>query len=161
MNWDALGAIAEAVGALGVILTLIYLSAQVRQNTAQMRDTAKDARLDSFDRTIEAFSRHREYRTRDANADLYAKGLESYVALTEAERIRFCAITDEYFFAFQALFLRVHAERYERDLWRNQMRGPAEILNRSGGKQWWNDRRHRFTHGFVAETENLAKEIAN
>ena len=30
MNWDALGAIAEGVGGLGVILTLVYLSLQIR-----------------------------------------------------------------------------------------------------------------------------------
>ena len=30
MNWDAVGAIAEAIGGLGVILTLLYLSVQIR-----------------------------------------------------------------------------------------------------------------------------------
>lgn len=31
MNWEALGAVAEAVGALAVLVTLIYLALQVRQ----------------------------------------------------------------------------------------------------------------------------------
>ena len=30
MNWEALGAIAETVGGLGVILTLVYLAMQIR-----------------------------------------------------------------------------------------------------------------------------------
>ena len=33
MNWDALGAIGEVVGAAAVVLTLAYLAVQVRQNT--------------------------------------------------------------------------------------------------------------------------------
>ena len=33
MNWDAFGAIGENVGALAVVLTLVYLSIQVRENT--------------------------------------------------------------------------------------------------------------------------------
>ncbi len=33
MNWDAVGAIAELVGATAVVLTLVYLSIQLRQNT--------------------------------------------------------------------------------------------------------------------------------
>ena len=37
MNWDAVGAISESVGALGVIVSLIYLALQVRQNTQQVR----------------------------------------------------------------------------------------------------------------------------
>jgi hypothetical protein len=30
MNWEAVGAIAEGIGGLGVILTLVYLSLQIR-----------------------------------------------------------------------------------------------------------------------------------
>jgi hypothetical protein len=33
MNWDALGAIAELLGAIAVFLTLAYLTVQVRQNS--------------------------------------------------------------------------------------------------------------------------------
>ena len=33
MNWDAIGAIGEIVGAMAVVVTLIYLAAQVRQST--------------------------------------------------------------------------------------------------------------------------------
>lgn len=32
MNWDAIGAIAELVGALAVVLTLAYLARQISQN---------------------------------------------------------------------------------------------------------------------------------
>ncbi|MEN8182124.1 MAG: hypothetical protein ABFS46_06270 [Myxococcota bacterium] len=33
MNWEAIGAIAEAVGAAGVIASLVYLGVQIRSNT--------------------------------------------------------------------------------------------------------------------------------
>ncbi|RLA43657.1 MAG: hypothetical protein DRR06_11560 [Gammaproteobacteria bacterium] len=36
MNWDAIGAISEAVGVLGVIITLAYLAVQIRQNSRTM-----------------------------------------------------------------------------------------------------------------------------
>ena len=32
MNWEAIGAIGEVIGALGVIFTLIYLASQIRQS---------------------------------------------------------------------------------------------------------------------------------
>ena len=41
MNWDALGAVAEILGAIGVIVTLVYLAVQIRQNTLMMRATVK------------------------------------------------------------------------------------------------------------------------
>ena len=36
MNWDALGAVAEALGAAGVVVTLVYLSVQVRRNSKEI-----------------------------------------------------------------------------------------------------------------------------
>ena len=40
MNWDALGAIGELIGAVAVILTLLYLAAQIRQNTRSNQTAA-------------------------------------------------------------------------------------------------------------------------
>ncbi len=36
MNWDAIGAIGEILGAIAVLGTLIYVAAQIRQNTASV-----------------------------------------------------------------------------------------------------------------------------
>ncbi len=43
INWDAVGAIAELLGALGVIATLLYLIRQISQNTAATRSAAAGA----------------------------------------------------------------------------------------------------------------------
>jgi hypothetical protein len=37
MNWDAVGAVGELLGALVVVVTLGYLAIQIRQNTAQQK----------------------------------------------------------------------------------------------------------------------------
>ena len=34
MNWDAIGAVGEIVGALAVVVTLIYLAVQTRHSAA-------------------------------------------------------------------------------------------------------------------------------
>ena len=48
MNWDAIGAIGEIIGALAVIITLFYLARQVRQNTRMARaEMTKDLYLAS------------------------------------------------------------------------------------------------------------------
>ena len=43
MNWEAIGAIGEVVGAIGVIITLGYLAAQVRQNSKVVRSSTRQA----------------------------------------------------------------------------------------------------------------------
>ena len=43
MNWEAIGAIAESLGAIGVIATLAYLAQQIRHNTSMGRSAAATA----------------------------------------------------------------------------------------------------------------------
>ena len=45
MNWEAIGAIAEAVGAAGVIASLVYLGTQIRSNTRAAKAAAYEQAL--------------------------------------------------------------------------------------------------------------------
>ena len=40
MNWDALGAIGEIVGATAVVISVFYLAVQIRKQTVESRLTA-------------------------------------------------------------------------------------------------------------------------
>jgi hypothetical protein len=46
LNWEAIGALAELVGAIGVIASLAYLASQIRQNTHAMRGGAHEADIE-------------------------------------------------------------------------------------------------------------------
>jgi hypothetical protein len=43
VNWEAIGAIGEVIGAIGVIVTLGYLAVQVRQGSHVVRSSARQA----------------------------------------------------------------------------------------------------------------------
>ena len=43
MQWNAIGAIAEVLGAIAVIVSIVYLAAQVRQTRLQLQAQAEDA----------------------------------------------------------------------------------------------------------------------
>ena len=43
MNWEAIGAVGETVGALAVLVTLVYLAMQIRQNTKAVQAAAVDS----------------------------------------------------------------------------------------------------------------------
>ena len=47
MNWEAIGAISEILGAVAVVATLVYLSAQIRQSTKVARSAARQAIADA------------------------------------------------------------------------------------------------------------------
>jgi hypothetical protein len=57
MNWSAVGAIAELLGAAAVVVSLLYLAAQVRASTGQARrDAGRDlaARVSDISLTVAA-----------------------------------------------------------------------------------------------------------
>jgi hypothetical protein len=50
MNWDAIGAVGEVAGALGVIITLAYLATQIRQSTTVAKATTRQTLADGMQR---------------------------------------------------------------------------------------------------------------
>jgi len=48
MNWEALAAVGEILGAVAVFVTLLYLAIQVRQNTAAMTTSTYDSIISGF-----------------------------------------------------------------------------------------------------------------
>ena len=48
MNWDALGATGEIVGALAVLLTLVYLATQIKQSNDISRFNASKEIMNQF-----------------------------------------------------------------------------------------------------------------
>ena len=87
MNWDAIGAIAELLGAIGVIASLIYLATQIRQSRDQMeRNTrATQAASNHLNKLLNAKllavikqGQHKYYRYADDNI---AQAIESIASL--------------------------------------------------------------------------------
>lgn len=64
MNWDAVGAVAETIGGLGVILTLFYLALQIRGSNRVAKAQSRQS-MSEFAMGISRF--------RAEHADRYAK----------------------------------------------------------------------------------------
>lgn len=85
MNWDAIGAIAETLGAVGVIASLVYLAGQIRQNTSNVRNSTAASFADS------ALAFNTFLAQEDVNR-IWWDGLTDPEALPEAEFRRFTQI---------------------------------------------------------------------
>jgi hypothetical protein len=51
MDLEALGNLGDFLGGIGVVITLLYLAIQIRQNTRQMRMDAAAARTTALEDT--------------------------------------------------------------------------------------------------------------
>ena len=139
MNWDAISAVANLVGAIGVIITLAYLAIQVRGNTRVTSAQSRHA-LSDFVLRIAIF--------RAENADRLAR-LESQENLTKGDRL---------FQYWSHAQLLLHAETYfhhhELGLmpdthWRGYVRHMKGYMQSPGFKEVWDDIGSGFSEDFA------------
>jgi len=52
MNWELIGAVSEAVGALAVVVTLLFLAVQLRQNTRTVRNAYRSQITETVSNSI-------------------------------------------------------------------------------------------------------------
>ena len=82
MNWEAIGAVGEILGAVGVIVTLVYLARQLGHNTAMMRVAASSERLERDYDIASSVIENREV------AEMWAKGDLEFDSLDDIDRHR-------------------------------------------------------------------------
>ncbi|MFT4720988.1 MAG: hypothetical protein ACI9SB_002163 [Candidatus Azotimanducaceae bacterium] len=64
MNWQAVGAVREVIGASAVLATLVYCAIQIRRNNRHVETTLQTMRLGAADATVAGFARYRELVSR-------------------------------------------------------------------------------------------------
>jgi hypothetical protein len=86
MNWEAVGALAEAIGVIAIFVSLIYVAVQIRQNSQQISRTIEADRLAAFERNVESGNHHRELLILHPDLlQLLLKGYKSYKKLAVPE----------------------------------------------------------------------------
>lgn len=107
MNWDAISAIGDMIAAIAVVVSLIYLAIQVRQNTRQISRSIKTAQLAAFERNVESGNRAREFFLLNPELfDLYRKGWKSFQGLDAGEKTRFSLMLRNVFNQAQGGYIR-------------------------------------------------------
>ena len=132
MNWEAIGAIGEIVGALGVIISLIYLATQIKRSDQTARAESLQSVLDGYrDRSVVPSFMNPEI------PDLFAKGLTHFEELEPSEKRRFFYLFAENIFQTQQamqLFHRGLLPKVDYDAWLYYI---ATLVQTPGGKQVW------------------------
>jgi len=83
MNWEALGAVGEIAGATAVLITLIYLAVQIRQNTATVATATYESVMTGFNDINVVVASH------PALASLLDRGCQNPNTLNAEEMVQF------------------------------------------------------------------------
>ena len=139
MNWDAIGAAAELLGAIGVIASLLYLAAQVRQGTRTAEDTAHREIFSAVNNQLHEI-------LKPENLIVLFSGFADYETLGGSERFRFDSLMSGYLNVVESSIISNQAKLLSDDAmdnWGYYIR--TRFLAYRGTLTWWNEAQGFFS----------------
>ena len=94
MNWEAISAIGQLVGALAVVISLIYLAREIRSNARE----ARLASMDTVNRWLGQLVVHADLN------ELYYRGVQNFQSLERADLVRFSSLMDQLFDIYEEIY---------------------------------------------------------
>jgi hypothetical protein len=90
-----LGNVGEVVGSAAVVISLLYLATQIRQNSRLLRASALDSQAHTGTAMLQSLAHDVQ------TAQVFTQGLRDVSAFSEAERAQFVALLGLAFLGFQ------------------------------------------------------------
>ena len=147
MNWDALSAIGELVGAVGVVATLFYVAVQVRQNTRAVRTTTLNAITSSH---------QAELRWSSDIGPAMMKALHRPSEMTELDTHQVTEWMTASFIARENEFSQHREGLLDEDKWAQSESVVQVVSGFAWFRSWWNEYgRHIYTAPFVAWVDSV------
>jgi len=152
VNWEAIGAISEIVGAFAVLVTLIYLSIQVRDNT-------KSVKSENVHRVTDSFNALNLLVASDEDlADVWFKGVANFEDLTDPEKARFGFMQLAAFRIYDSLYYQVKRATGDELLWNAELDTMRWLFSHPGMRAWWRQQRFGFSPGFKQFIDGIVDE---
>jgi hypothetical protein len=154
MNWEAIGAIGEVIGAALVGFTLIYLARQLQQNTAALKSSTFLAISALMGSTMEVFATHSDL------PPLIIKAQSGLDALSADERARFGFLMMMALRRVETVVVQRHLGFIEPELTAGFERSALSVLGSKGVRQWWDTSKGAFSTLFSAWVDkNLTSNL--
>ena len=150
MNWEAVGAIAELVAALGVIVSLVYLAKQIKANSDNISHNT-EALLSSGDIgsnqiVLEIYGP----QTKNGElAELTLKGHASFESLNAVEQYRYSMVLLSMFESHQTFFIQTQRGSARQETWDYYERTFAQLCSLPGVIHWWRQNGDPFNPRFA------------
>jgi hypothetical protein len=149
MNWEMLSAVGQAVAAIGVIPSLIYLAVQIREQNKERRRAGINILTAQWSDLVKPAQENREF------AEVFLRGMQSFDVLDATDKVRFSAFFTRYTRNFEGMFIYYRDGALEKALWDEVERIMTDYFAYPGVRQWWATRKHWLTDEFRAVVEAI------
>ena len=151
MNWEMISAIGQMLGAIAVVVSLIYLAIQIRGQKKESRNAVINSLTTQFNDFM---------RSQVESADLCAlwlRGLHSFDDLDAPSKLRFSSHIGRQLRTADSLYLHFLEGTLDPRLWRGFDRTIADIAGYPGFQKWWPARKHWYSDEFCALIDDHIK----
>lgn len=148
MNWDAIAAIAEGLGAVGVIATVIYLAFQIRQNTQSIQGSTAQSIMSQEIGLYALLAKH---------ASVYRRGCANLTELDSDEIVVFEYLVSAEQSQMYSAYVQFHKNQIPESLWRAYIADWMDKLQIPGFQFVWADIKHVYPDEFCQCLEEIKK----
>ena len=150
MNWEALGAIGELLGAVAVVVTLGYLAAQIRQNSQAVKNSAAQSLL------AEANGSLRVAASNPGTARAVILGQTIFEELSPEEKAQFIVWIFSWMRTIELAYFQYEQGYIDEELWESQSAHLRQTIHAPAVKKWWPERRCFFSQRFQNYMDELS-----
>lgn len=134
--------IAEIIGAIAVVVSLIFVGLQISQNTAATRASASQAVHSAF------ADWYQSVQSDPALLSLSTRGMQDYDALSPTEKSQFIALFMSFSLDTQDAFYKWRDGSLDPELWRTWELVSMNLYSTPGGKAFWQERSYLFAQSY-------------
>ncbi len=154
MNWEAIGALGEWVGALAVLATLAYLALQVKQNSQSIRSNIE---LEASRQLADSVAR----TSADSNLKrIYDDVAEKKKLSLEDERDYQWWLAS-FFHSAEGIYIQHTKGFLSEDIWGEYERIMVGFLQASQARNWWKNSHAPFSQLFTDHVNGLLSSPAH
>jgi hypothetical protein len=150
MNLEQWSNYAEIFGVIALVISLIYVGLQVRQNTNVMQVGAAQAFAELYNTFTNTLS------SDAVLAELWLRGMQDLESLDEVEKVRFSALAAQCARVFESALVQHDKGALDEDVWTGFQPAIRDVFSQPGVKTWWEKRKHWHSSGFQILVKRLA-----
>ena len=143
MNWSAVGAIGELLGAAAVVVSLLYLGVQMRNGIRQARLEAAGSLSRGIADVSLALSVNGEL------GDIYARGSRDFESLDPSEKVRYRSFLNSPFKLFEQMFFLKREDALDPEIWEGVEGIITDLISAPGVQLYVRDRSNWYAKSFV------------
>ena len=148
MNWDAIGAIGEIVGALAVVVSLVYLGVQIRAQNRESSMLAMHQISQGFRESIGEFANLE-------SADIYVRGNEDYDSLSDTERFVLIAGLQRILRVWEEAYHQYQEGRLSDKIWKVMHAQYSALMSSESFSRVWKLRRDYYDPEFRCYVDGI------